>query len=141
MSTRRRIVASCTTAALLVGGVGCGGGGAGSYSSPTATVKTYLTSVADGDGAAACSALAPAVQTTVLQAAHAQNIKASSCADLFGQVKSHMNATQRRQFLGAKVTVASMSGNTATVNVAGASSRPTLQKQGGKWLITGGIGL
>ena len=131
----RMILSILVAATLLL--AGCGGGN----SSPTETVKRYLTSVANGDGAAACDALAPPVRAKVLQEARSQQIKASSCADLFSQVRSHMTAAQRRQFQGAKVSVASSSGNTATVNVAGASSQPTLQKIGGRWLITGGIGL
>lgn len=131
----------CVLAAAMPLIAGCGGSGGGSTSSPTSTVKTYLTSVANGDGAAACGALAPTVRATILQEARAQKIKASSCANLFAQVKSHMTAAQRKQFLGAKLSLASMNGNTATVNVAGASSQPTLTKVGGRWLITGGIGL
>ena len=141
MSAHPKMTSTVAAAALLASAGGCGAGGGGAYSSPTATVKTYLTSVATGHGDAACSALAPSVRGAVLNEAHAQKIKASSCADLFSQVKSHMTAAQRQQFLGAKVTVASKSAGSATVNVAGASSQPTLRQEGGKWLITGGIGL
>jgi hypothetical protein len=104
-------------------------------------VKTYMTSLANGNGKAACGTLAPALQAAALGQARAQGIKASSCADLFGQVKAHMTADARKVFLAAKVTAASVSGANATVTVAGATSRPTLRKQGGHWLITGGIGL
>jgi hypothetical protein len=104
-------------------------------------VKDYMTSLASGDGKAACADLVPALQAAALSQARAQGIKASSCAGLFGQVKAHMTAAARKVFLTAKVTAASVSGADATVTVAGATSRPTLSKQGSRWLITGGIGL
>jgi hypothetical protein len=126
--------------AVAVAIAGCGGGGGGDLSSPAATTKTYLTGVGKGDGAAACSALSPTLRQQALQSAKSSGIKASSCASLFAQVKAHLSSDQRKKFLDAKVTKVSVSGNTATVGVAGASSSPTLIKQGGKWLITGGIG-
>ena len=126
----------------LTGGVlaGCGGGGGSDLSTPAAAAKTYLTGVGNGDGKAACSALAPQLQQQALASAKASGLNATSCPALFAQVRAHLSAAQRRRFTDAKITKVSQSGNTATVAIAGASSSPTLTKTGGKWLITGGVG-
>jgi hypothetical protein len=135
---RRTAIVLSVAAMACLGGCG---GGSSSSSSPAGTVKSYMTSLASGDGKAACADLVGALQAAALSQARAQGIKASSCAGLFGQVKAHMTADARKVFLTAKVTAAAISGANATVSVAGASTRPTLRKQGGRWLITGGVGL
>ncbi len=99
-----------------------------------------MTAIANGDGNGACSVMATSLQDRAVSTAKAQGIKASSCADLFSQVKAHLTATQRTAFLNAKVTHVSQSGSNATLTVSGATSQPTLAESGGKWLITGGIG-
>jgi len=120
----------------------CGGSGSSARgaSSPAAAIKAYMTGVGTGNGGQACGALTTALQNRALSTARSQGIKASSCADLFSQVKAHMTSTQESDFLNAKVSNVSQSGNTATATVAGASAQPTLTESGGKWLINGGIG-
>jgi hypothetical protein len=119
----------------------CGGTSTGQgASSPTDAVKTYLNSVANGDGAAACAVVSQSLQSRELSAARSSGIKAASCADLFSQVRVHLTAAQRKQLQDATVSSSSQSGNTATVTLKGASNPLTLQKVGGKWIITAGIG-
>lgn len=127
-------------AAVAVAACGGSGSSARGASSPQAAVKTYLTGVGTGNGAQACSVLATSLQNRALSVARGQGIKASSCADLFSQVKAHMTSTQEQDFLNAKVTNVSQSGSSATATVAGGSAQPTLAESAGKWLITGGVG-
>lgn len=128
------------TAVIAAGLAGCGGGGSSDLSSPSATAKTYLSAVGNGDGKTACSALSPDLQQKALQGAKASGLKANTCPDLFSQVKAHLTSDERKRFLNAKVTSVSQSGNHATLTVAGASDSPALTKIGDKWLITGGVG-
>jgi hypothetical protein len=131
------IAAAALATAVLAA---CGGSSSSGASSPSAALKTYLTSVANGDGAGACSVLAGSLQNRALSTAHAQGIKASNCADLFSQIKARMSSTQRNAFLTATVSNVVKSGQNATATVSGASGQPTLTQSGGKWVITGGIG-
>ena len=119
---------------------GCGGGNSSSLATPTATTKTYLTAVGDGNGDAACVALEPGFRQTTLSKARAQGIKANSCPELFRQVSAQLDSATRDKFKRARITAVSTSGDTATVTVADASDHPRLVRTGSKWLITGGIG-
>lgn len=116
------------------------GSSSSNLATPTASTKTYLTAVGEGNGDAACSALTPSLQRSTLQSARTQGIKATSCANLFQQVSAHLDSATKDKFKHARVTGAVVSGNTATVTVADASDRPRLVRSGSKWLITGGIG-
>jgi hypothetical protein len=118
----------------------CGSSTTSGSGSPAAAVNTYLKSLANGDGAGACSVLSPALQSKELTAARSSGIKASSCASLFAQVRAHLTSSQRNKILGAKVASVNQSGNNATVTVKGARAPLMLQKIGGHWLITGGVG-
>jgi hypothetical protein len=134
------LVAAGVAAAVLAA---CGGSSSSTNSgasSPSAALKMYLTSVANGDGAGACSVLASSLQNRALSTARSQGIKASSCADLFSQIKARMSTAQRTAFLTASVTNVVQSGTSATATVSGASGQPTLTERSGKWLISGGIG-
>jgi outer membrane PBP1 activator LpoA protein len=127
-------IAACALAA-------CGSSSQSATDSPSAAAKTYLNSLANGNGAGACSVLSPAIQTRELAAARSQGVKTSDCASLFSQVKAHLTSRQRKLLLDAKVVSAKQSGNTATVTLKGARRPLTLQKVGGKWLITAGVGV
>lgn len=135
---RASLVAIAAIAASTL--AACGSSTSQGSSSPTAAVKTYLSSIANGDGAGACGVLSQPLQSRELSAARASGIKASSCAALFSQVRVHLTAAQRKQLLDAKVSNVAQSGNTATVTLRGASNPLTLQKVGGKWVITAGVG-
>jgi hypothetical protein len=126
-------IAACTLAAC--------GSSSQSAGSPAAAVKSYLNSLANGDGAGACNVLSPTIQSRELSAARSQGVKASSCANLFSQVRAHLTARQRKLILDSKVASVKQSGNTATVTLKGARRPLTLQNVGGKWLITAGVGV
>lgn len=127
-------------AAVIAGSLAaCGATSSTNASTPSATVKTYLSAAANGDGATACSVVAPAAQNEALKLARSQGIKASSCANLFSQLKAAMNAAQRSTLRNAKVSSVIVRGNTATVRLKGGTTPATLEKSDGKWLITGGF--
>lgn len=117
----------------------CGGSSSShDASSPGAALKTYLTALANGDGAGACGVLGPAIKKRALEAGSVAGINASDCVSLFSQLKAYFSPAQRSQFRNAKVSSVVIHGNTATATVKG--ERPAkLSKSGGKWLITGGL--
>jgi|GEM_PF-3210934 len=139
--SHNRLTVLATTLAATAAIAGCGGSSSSrGGSTPSVTVKTYLTAIGHGDGATACDMLAQSLQTRALSTAHSQGIKASDCPSLFSQVKAHLTQRQVTAFLNAKIQSVSQTGDTATVTVTGGTAQPTLQRTGGKWLITGGIG-
>src|SRR5579884_857206 len=114
--SHNRLTVLATTLAATAAIAGCGGSSSSrGGSTPSVTVKTYLTAIGHGDGATACPSL-------------------------FSQVKAHLTQRQVTAFLNAKIQSVSQTGDTATVTVTGGTAQPTLQRTGGKWLITGGIG-
>jgi hypothetical protein len=136
----RRVFALSAAATAAVAIAACGGSSSSHKSSdPAGAVKTYLSSLANGDGAGACGVLSTPLQSRALAAARSQGIKASDCASLFSQVKAHMSAAQRNGALNPHISRVSQSGSTATVTISGARNPITLQQSGGKWLIVSGV--
>lgn len=138
MSRALGIAAAVAAAALSA----CGSSSSSSNdnaSSPATAVKSYLTAIANGDGATACGALTPSLQEQELKLARSQGIKTSSCPNLVSQLKAHITSAQRKVLLNAQVSRVTVQGSTATVTVKGATHPTTLTKSGGKWLIAGGI--
>lgn len=137
MSRASTIAAALAAAALSA----CGSTSSSSQNAgnPSAAVKTYLTALANGDGATACGALTPALESQELKLARSQGIKVSSCPNLVSQLRAHITSAQRAVLLNAKVNRVTVQGSTATVTVKGATQPTTLTKSDGKWLIAGGV--
>jgi hypothetical protein len=137
---RRATTIAAAVAAVAVSACGSSSSSSNSNAgSPSAAIKTYLTALANGDGARACGVLTTSMQNRALNLARSQGIKASSCSSLFSQVKGQTTAAQRRTLLNAKIASVKVNGNTATVTLKGGTQAATLTKTGGKWLISGGI--
>ncbi len=145
MSCRRKALAVAVAASTLAA---CGGSSKSHSASTSATVttpvdastpvaalKTYQNALADGDGAAACSVLTPAVQKRALAAAPQSGINAPDCKSLFSQIAGHLSPAQRKQIRKLQVSKLAIHGNTATVNVKGGKTA-TLSRTDGKWLLT-----
>ncbi len=133
--------ASTIAAAVAAAALSACGSSSSSHnaSTPSTAVTTYLTALANGDGATACGSLTPSLQDQELKLARSQGLKASSCPDLVSQLKAHITSSQRTLLLNAKVSRVSVQGSTATVTVKGATHPSMLTKSDGKWLIAGGI--
>ena len=133
------IAAALAAAVVSACGSSSGSNGANNASTPSTAVKTYLTALANGDGATACGALTPALQEQELKLVRSQGIKASSCPNLVSQLRAHITSAQRSLLLNATISRVTVQGSTAMVTVKGAAHATTLTKSGGKWLIAGGV--
>lgn len=121
--------------AAALGGGGAGGGNTSPAGQIGATVETYLTAVADGDGATACAQLTPGAQSEVVEKAPSG---AKTCADAIGSESRSISPSYRSVLLAAIVSNVQVNGGLATATVQGAPATLSFTKVGGRWLINGG---
>lgn len=132
----RRVGASVACLGLLV--MGCGGNEQGDAA---ATVTTYLSALADGDGAEACDQLtgqakreltAGIVETVPeLQSDFSCDGAVEALADLLGE--------DERSVLREAEVAASVDGDEATASLEGSPNEVELRRVDGRWLISGGF--
>jgi hypothetical protein len=105
------------------------------------TVKTYLSALADGDGAKACDQLTGDQTRAVVDHAITSlpELQASGCADALTKLSGSLGADEKQTLRDAKVTQVQVSGDSATAEVVGGSKTAELQKSHGRSLISGGL--
>ena len=129
------LVATLAVATALAG---CGGGKS-ARDRVKSIVTTYLTALADGDGATACAVLTDGQQQAVVGAAAAAGVSSGSCARVLGGIAATLDAGAKSKLREARVTSVSVHGSRAIVRVAGGSAAAELEKRSGRWLIAGGV--
>jgi hypothetical protein len=139
-------VAIAVLAALAC--VGCAGGPTpGDRRAAKATVRTFLTALADGDGARACGVLTPAARATLTVAAGAAR---APCPSAIAAASRRLPGDVRAALGDVRVVAVAIRGDRATVTDDAIRSprgdlRPVLRrgdvtrlvKVGGVWRIAG----
>ena len=125
--------------------LGCGGGGGGDEQAVKNTVTQFMSSLAKGDGAKACSlATAQAQQRLTAQGSGA----GGSCPAIITAISKRLPPQIKQGLETAKVKKATVKGDTATVADSDISSSAgnlgpflgggstTLKKEGGTWKLS-----
>lgn len=135
-NTQAAILGPLVVSLLLTG---CGGGG--DQAAVKQTVTTYLTALADGNGARACSQLTDTEALAVVSSISQQlpELNVSSCADAMTKVSRSLGGDGAAKLRAAKVTNVKVAGSSASATVAGGSTTARLTKVGGHWYISGGL--
>jgi hypothetical protein len=140
---KARFLLVALVAALAL--AGCGGGGSGDEQAVKDTVTTFMSALARGDGATACSkATAAAQQRLTAQAAQA----GSNCPAIIAAISKRLPAEVKQGLETAQVKKVTVKGNTATVTDHDITSKSgnlgpflgsgatTLTKVGGSWKLS-----
>ena len=129
------VLAACLIAVLVAG---CGSTNLGpSIAAVKKVERTYLTAVATGDGATACSQLTSAQIQAVTQSG--ASIGAVSCPAAIHDFSRSLKGPAQHDLLAAQIVNPQVNGNAASVQLKGSTQTYTFAKVGGKWLISGGI--
>lgn len=118
---------------------GCGG--SGDRGAVTQTVKDYLAALARGDGTTACAQLTghEARLLLALITADDPETNPTSCTDAVAKIAGDLGGNEAALLRDAKITAITISGDKATVILAGATASPRLIKTNGHWYIDGGL--
>jgi hypothetical protein len=129
------VLAACIVAMLAAG---CGSTDLGPQIAAVKKVEhTYLTAIATGDGATACSQLTSAQIQAVVQSG--ASIGAVSCPAAIHDFARTLKAAAQHQLETAQIVNPQVNGNAASVQLKGSTRTYTFAKVGGKWLISGGV--
>jgi hypothetical protein len=130
------LLAAGATAAFVAG---CGGGSdlGPSISAIKKSETTYLTAVANGNGAAACNQLTGDQAAAVLQAGVSAG--ASSCPTAIKAFSHSLNASAKHALLSATIVNVQVDPPNGSAQLKGSSRTYMFRKAGGKWLISGGV--
>lgn len=117
------------------------GAGSGDTASVKQAVTTYLRAVADGDGTKACSQLttSEAVQFAAYVAQQDPQVDSSSCASAVSALSGSLGGDGAAKLRDATIDNVNVSGDSATAQVVGGTTKPQLRKVGGRWYISGGL--
>jgi len=139
---RKSALAAVLAISLAV--LGCGGGG-GDEQAVKNTVTQFMSALARGDGATACSlTTAQAQQRLTTQGSQA----GGSCAAIIGAIAKRLPPQIKQGLESAKVKKATVNGDTATVSDSDISSSAgnlgpflgggstTLKKESGTWKLS-----
>jgi hypothetical protein len=117
-------------------------GGTSDDDSVRHVVTGYLAAVADGDGKRACALMtsgeAQRVASTFL--AHAEGTGAAACPQAMKALAKAAPRSARDGLRHVRITAVKISGDHATVTIAGATRAAQLQRSGDTWLISGRAG-
>ncbi len=118
--------------------LGCGGN---DESAAEMTVKDYLGSLADGNGKAACDKLTGDAKRQAVDyvASNVPELAATSCTEALGGLSDQLGGDELGTLRDADVESSTVTGDTATVRMKGASSTADLRKVDGTWYISGGL--
>jgi hypothetical protein len=107
----------------------------------TTSLKTYLTAVAAGDGQRACSQLTGDEARTLLDYVASELPEASltSCTDAIAKLSGSLGGDGQQSLLDAKVINVRVVGASATADLQGGTMTAQLTRDGGLWLISGGV--
>lgn len=133
---RMGLLAAGATAALVAG---CGGGSnlGPSISAIKKTETTYLTAVANADGATACSQLTSDQAAAVLQAGVGAG--ASSCATAIKAFSRSLSGAAKHALLNETIVNVQVDPPNGSAQLKGSSRTYMFLKTGGTWLISGGV--
>ena len=134
---RRVLIVAC--AAALLGGCGdedSGGGG----ESPRDVVLGYLQAVADGDGGAACAALAQEAKDETVNAVKqaVPSFKGSSCEEAIEALHAAFDDQAADTLRNAEVESTAVKGDTATVKFKGGLAPVELERTDDGWVVARG---
>ncbi|MDQ3741256.1 MAG: hypothetical protein M3389_09980 [Actinomycetota bacterium] len=121
-----------TTTALTVALAACGDPVKGEVED---VVDEYLAALVEGDGPAACRHLSPRQRQAL-----AQTARATSCETGAEAVGGRLSGGLRNAVNEAEITVELDGDDRATADIGG-SVVITLEKTGGRWLITQGVSI
>lgn len=129
---------ACVMSFVLAIALGaCGGDG----DDPGETVQTYFRALADGDGKTACDQLTGDLERQALAylAELLPEFQATSCEEALDELAENLGGDEADVLRDAKIVDTQEDGDTATVEVEGATSDAQLTKSGGRWYISGGL--
>lgn len=113
----------------------------GATSTPTSAIKTYLSALADGNGATACAQLTGKVKRSVAPAL-AEDLpgqRLTTCEDAIKAISKQAGADDKRRLKSVKVADVKITGKTATARVLGGQQPEQgeihLVRSGERWLI------
>lgn len=113
-------------------------GGSGSDSAAvTKTMKTYISAVADGDGATACGQLSRTASQQLVTAASSAGYK--TCGSAVHMISAKLPASTKKLLHDAQVVDVHVNGRGASAKFKGGSRAARLRKSGGRWYIAGGF--
>lgn len=106
-----------------------------------ATVETYLSALADGNGHKACKQLTGEGKRELVDFALSQlpELGTIDCVKIVEQIHGILGADEADVLRNAKVTDVSIQGDAASATIKGATTSPSLKKSGGRWLINSGF--
>ena len=128
------LLAAATAAALLAG---CAIDLGPEIASVKKTERAYLTAIANGDGAGACSQLTSSQVQVVVQSA--ASLGAASCPAAIVLFSHSLPAAAKHDLLSAQIVNVQINGNLGSAQIKGSSRTYNFAKQHGKWLISGGV--
>jgi hypothetical protein len=129
-------------AAMIVAVVLAGCGGSDDEQKISDTVQTYLSALAEGDGAEACDQLTGEEAGRVFEeeATMLPELRVSSCADALSKLGDTLGGEGRQTLEGAETTNVKVDGDSATAELVGGTRTVHLRKDDGRWFISGGLG-
>ena len=131
------LVASAAAIAIA----GCGGSSTGARLSEaseiTSTLTTILTSLAHGDGTAACRLMTPSARRIVVRSPATNG--AATCVAAVDSLPPQLTGATAHELENARVVDVHVVGTSATARVAGATGHAQFAQTGGRWLLSGGL--
>jgi hypothetical protein len=133
----RAYVAAAVIVALII--TGCGD--SGDEQKVADTVQTYLSALAEGDGAEACNQLTGEEAGRVFEeeATMLPELGASSCADALSKLGETLGGEGKQTLERAETTNVKVDGDSATAELVGGTKTVHLRKVDGRWFISGAL--
>ena len=135
----RRAAAVVVAITVAIGVLACGGGGSSDEDQVKDTIKSYLSAIADGDGAKACDQLSTNGRTEIAQLGAQVGASTIDCEQIVQQLSSVIGSENTDSLKNAQVSSVQINGNQATATVSGANVTPTLINSDDHWLIDSGL--
>lgn len=130
------MVMACCAAAVALGA--CGGGDEGAVED---TVQTYLSALANSDGATACDQLTGEAQREVVASMRAQlpELETTTCEDGLTMLGANIGADEEGALADVEFESVVIDGDSATATPEAGTGEAELVKVDGRWLISGGV--
>ena len=137
--SNRRLGELLAGVSVAIVAAGCGSGG--EQGAITQTVKGYLSALANGNGAMACSELTGAEARQFLDYVAQQDpqLSPTSCSEAISTLSGSLGGDETAKLRNAQLTGIAVTGQSARAHVVGGTTTVHLSKAGGRWYISGGL--
>lgn len=141
----RSLTAGLIVVTLAAGVAGCGddddsGGGGSDEGQVRAAVTGYFDGLASGDGEAACANLTGDRVRALAESISEQlpELNVTNCQDAISALTKQLGTDELDRLKDLDITV-TVTGDTATAQIKGATKTARLRRAGDRWLISGGL--